>query len=244
MPSPKNLVTIHQPHFLPWLGYINKLAVSDTFIFLDDVDFRRDYFQHRTRIVTRDGALRWATLPVVKHSSGEVIRNIYIHTRGIERVIRIFENEYRHHPNYRQLHAGIWDAMRSSGDRLLDVNMTLIRHLCNLLGLRCRIYLASDLCPRTERTTRIYELARITGGDALLVGSGNMLGIHDTRYWQKRGIAIYRQNFIVAHHKYVQPSSSSFVAMASTVDALFSVGAKTTGMRVMHAKPQLYDLQN
>ena len=35
------LVACHQPNFLPWLGFFAKLARSDRFVLLDDVQFPR-----------------------------------------------------------------------------------------------------------------------------------------------------------------------------------------------------------
>ena len=37
-------VSIHQPQYLPWLPYIQKIDQSDLFIFLDSVDYQKtDY---------------------------------------------------------------------------------------------------------------------------------------------------------------------------------------------------------
>ena len=34
-------VTIHQPQFLPWLGYLDKIDQADLFIVLDSVQFKK-----------------------------------------------------------------------------------------------------------------------------------------------------------------------------------------------------------
>jgi len=46
------LVSIHQPHYLPWLRYPEIIARSDLFIVLDDVDFNRNGWQNRNKIKT------------------------------------------------------------------------------------------------------------------------------------------------------------------------------------------------
>src|SRR5919108_3321661 len=66
------IVAIHQPHFLPWLGYLHRMAAADLFVLLDHVQFERRNFQNRTSI-RMDGEARWLTVPVVQRSQKERI---------------------------------------------------------------------------------------------------------------------------------------------------------------------------
>src|SRR5947209_18898528 len=59
-------VAIHQPHYLPWLGYVAKWAAADLFVFLDTVQYEKNGWQNRNRIKTAEGA-RWLTVPVRAH---------------------------------------------------------------------------------------------------------------------------------------------------------------------------------
>ncbi|MBI5188629.1 MAG: WbqC family protein, partial [Nitrospirae bacterium] len=43
------IVSIHQPHFMPWLGYFDKIQRSDYFVFLDTVQFKKNEFQNRNK---------------------------------------------------------------------------------------------------------------------------------------------------------------------------------------------------
>ena len=56
-------VAIHQPHYLPWLGYLAKWAAADVFVFLDTVQYTKNGWQNRNRIKTATGP-RWLTVPV------------------------------------------------------------------------------------------------------------------------------------------------------------------------------------
>lgn len=57
-------VGIHQPHFLPWPPYLVKIIRSEEFVFLDDVQYRRHYYQNRTKIIGSDEKKRWIIIPV------------------------------------------------------------------------------------------------------------------------------------------------------------------------------------
>src|SRR5713101_6095158 len=59
------LVAIHQSHYLPWLRYFEKIARSDVFIVLDDVQYEKNGFQNRNKIKTAQG-WTYLTVPVLK----------------------------------------------------------------------------------------------------------------------------------------------------------------------------------
>ena len=44
------ICSAHQPAFLPWLGLIHKIMVSDTFVVMDIAKFRKRAFMHRNKI--------------------------------------------------------------------------------------------------------------------------------------------------------------------------------------------------
>lgn len=58
-------VSIHQPAYLPWLGYLDKIARSDIFVLLDTVQFDRTWFTHRQYVKTGNGPVL-LTVPVRK----------------------------------------------------------------------------------------------------------------------------------------------------------------------------------
>ena len=57
------IVAIHQPHYLPWLGYMDKLDQAEAFVVLDTVQFVRREHQNRNRIREANGWM-WLTVPV------------------------------------------------------------------------------------------------------------------------------------------------------------------------------------
>jgi hypothetical protein len=58
-------ISIHQAAYLPWLGYLSRIAESDVFVFLDTVQFEKNSFTNRNRIKTSSGSL-WLTVPVLQ----------------------------------------------------------------------------------------------------------------------------------------------------------------------------------
>ena len=60
-------IAIHQPNYLPWLGYFYKIANSDVFVFLDDVQFSKNSYTNRVQVFGKDEKMRWLTVPVSAH---------------------------------------------------------------------------------------------------------------------------------------------------------------------------------
>ncbi len=69
------IVAIHQPNYLPWLGYFAKMARADVFVFLDDVQFSKQSYINRVQILRDDGCSRWLTVPV-HVSLGQAINEV------------------------------------------------------------------------------------------------------------------------------------------------------------------------
>ncbi|MBD3393253.1 MAG: hypothetical protein GF418_14105, partial [Chitinivibrionales bacterium] len=55
-------IAIHQPQYMPWVGYFHKMASVDVFVFLDDVQFKKNEWQHRNRIRNAQG-WQWLSVP-------------------------------------------------------------------------------------------------------------------------------------------------------------------------------------
>ncbi len=58
------IVSVHQPQYLPWLGYFDKIERSDIFVFLDNVQFKKNEWQNRNKIKTSEG-WQWLSVPVI-----------------------------------------------------------------------------------------------------------------------------------------------------------------------------------
>ncbi len=59
------VVAIHQPNFLPWLGYFDKVAKSDVFVFLDSVQAPKTGGSWLNRVrLAMNGEARWVTAPI------------------------------------------------------------------------------------------------------------------------------------------------------------------------------------
>lgn len=71
-------VSIHQPHYWPWLGYLRKMKEVDIFVYLDNANYTKNGFINRNRIEI-DGKDYWLTIPVLtKGRMGQAIKNVKV----------------------------------------------------------------------------------------------------------------------------------------------------------------------
>ena len=66
--SENPVIAIHQPEHFPYMGFFQKMAKSDIFVILDNVNFRKNYFQNRNNFPNKQGQLEWFTIPVPSES--------------------------------------------------------------------------------------------------------------------------------------------------------------------------------
>lgn len=171
------IVASHQPLFFPWPGYLHKLARADIFILSDDVQFSKNNFQHRNRIVcAQTGRPRWLTVPV-RYRAATPINQVEIGTlpdddwRACH--LRLLRNSYRRARHYTWLMPRLEDFYSRPYERLVDVSVASVLLLIRLLRIPGPLIAASSLGVRPpDRTDRLINMVRLVGGDAYLAGLG------------------------------------------------------------------------
>lgn len=165
-------VTIHQPQFLPWLGYLDKIDQADLFILLDTVQFKKHEWQNRNRIRTAKG-WQWLTVPVLQHFR-QRIDEVLINPTAVWKTqhLRALEIHYarapyrsRYLPQLRELYSASWKT-------LSDLNKATVHWLLKAYGISTPIHSAADYAARDEPTDRLIDLCRAVGATAYLAGPG------------------------------------------------------------------------
>ncbi|HEY3277770.1 MAG TPA: WbqC family protein, partial [Syntrophorhabdaceae bacterium] len=60
------ILSIHQPSYFPWLGLLDKIAKSDVYMVMDEVQLTDAAYQHRNIFLTADGKIKYLTIPFKK----------------------------------------------------------------------------------------------------------------------------------------------------------------------------------
>ena len=91
----RKVVVIHQPDFMPYLGFFHRLLYADEFVILDNVQFLRRGWHHRDKIKTDSGE-KWFTVGVKKASQNTLIKDIILNEENWkEQHVNLIKNNYK-----------------------------------------------------------------------------------------------------------------------------------------------------
>jgi hypothetical protein len=218
-------VAIHQPNFLPWLGYFDKLARADVFVLLDSVQFPRSghgEWMNRVRILI-DGDPRWATVPIRRRGAQRIDEIEIDDSQDWRRkLLRTLQTTYARAPYFDEAYALAENVMTEPTTLLADLNERGVRQIASALLLdRTEIVRSSALAVDGSGSDLLAEITRAVGGTTYLSGRGADEYQREESY-AAAGIALRYQVF--EHPTYPQQRSASFVPGLSVVDALMNCG--------------------
>lgn len=218
-------VAIHQPNFLPWIGYFYKIAQVETFIFLDDVQFTKNGFTNRNRIVTSQGE-QWITLPVIQ--SGKSLQSInevliFDSERSVSKILKTIETNYRKSQYYVEIISVLKPFFENIEDASLSrMNQGLLTAICDKLKFDTKILKSSDIKNLTgESTERLISICNSLGADTYLSGFGGDK-YQELDLYKENGIKLTYTAF--SHPVYKQLGKLDFIPNMSILDYLFCVG--------------------
>ncbi len=221
-------IGIHQINFFPWLGYFNKMAKSDLFIYLDRVQLADRGPSQRTFMLENGEKV---TVPVgikMKGHREKEFREIELNENSPWKDIflRFVEKNYSTSEYYDEILGEIQKILDSHFTKLMDINMESIEMTRMLLGISTPIIMQSDIDydENARKGDLMMQLTKAVGGDIYLSGTGARAYM-DLSVFRNNGIEVQYQTFLP--FEYFQ-GNNSFVPGLSALDAFFHIGHKET----------------
>ncbi|WMW23241.1 WbqC family protein [Methanolobus mangrovi] len=218
------IVGIHQPNYLPYIGFFDKLKKSDIFILYDDAQFSKGDFHHRNKIRTPNGS-KWLTVPVEKKliSINKIrIRNDLLIGNNKWNISHLgdIQNNYSKAPFYQKFITELENIYNEDYDFLVDLNMRLIQFLSDSFNIKTKIVCSSEFGFNSKSTSKILDLVDAVGGNKYLSGScgKNYLEIEQ---FDRCGIELIFQDF---KHPIYDQQYNGFMPNMTSLDALLNAG--------------------
>ena len=220
------IICIHQPDFVPYLGFFHRLLLSDHFIILDDAQYIKGGWQNRDQIKGRNGPV-WLTLSIVKRFP-QAINEVMLQDdpQWIEDNLNLLRECYARAPYFDEVFPHIEAVYRGGHRRMIDLNIAMLQLAFDYFEIDIPMSFASQHALQSKSTQRLVDLVQLQGGTTYLTGTGSRDYLDEALFTQA-GIEVEWQRF--KHPVYPQ-QYGDFVPMLSCLDVLFNCGRESAAL--------------
>lgn len=165
-------LAILQPNYIPWRGYFDLIAHADILVLYDDVQYTKDDWRNRNRLLGPQGPF-WLTIPVQKKGLfGQKINEAKIQgPQWQKKHWRSIEVNY-HKAKYFSLYAEDLKVLyEQEYTYLVEVQRTFIEKIMVWLNLRTRLLNSSDFKYEGETASaRVLSICKLLNATEYLSG--------------------------------------------------------------------------
>jgi len=225
--SDKIIVGIHQPNFMPWVGYFYKIHRASDFVFLDNIQIEtksKQAFVNRVKVNTGAGET-WLTCPISKEkSTSKLIMDIQFVDKfdWRQKILKTLFYNYKKCLYFNDIYPFIEKLICSDYQHLGTYNSEIIMALSKAIGLKTSFHFSSKMnLLSQEKNERLIEICNKLNSCIYLSGKGGMQ-YHNQELFNNSGITYLDLNF---HHP-IYSTNKEFRKGLSIIDALFHLGFK------------------
>jgi len=218
-------IAIHQPNYLPYLGFFHKISLADVFVILDTVQFVKSgalAWMNRNKMRTRQGYM-WLTVPVLTKGRFPVILKEALIDNSKDWKKKHFNSIYHnyHRAAYFGKYCKFFENLFKKEWKILSLlNEEIIRYLIKQLNISVKIIKTSDLNIDGKGTQLLINICKRVGADEYIYGKHGE-DYMELEKFQQNKIKLIPQNF--QHPRYRQ-LYEPFIEDMSIIDLLFNEG--------------------
>lgn len=214
-----NMIAIHQPNYIPWAGYFYKILSSDSFVFLDDVQYTKNSFINRNRIKGPQGE-QWLTIPVKASIENEIREVKFAKNNWAIKHIKTLEACYGKSRYYKHYKDEFDEILLTPFENLSELNISIIKKICEWLNINVNFYLSSELNIEGKSDERLIEIMKKLNGKNYLSGSGGSKYQDENKFLQEGIQVIYYQYKVPIYEQLW----GEFIPGLSILDLIFNEG--------------------
>ena len=220
------IISINQPYFAPFPGFFSKAMRSDILVLLDSVQFPLgSTWLTRNRFKNHQGILR-LIVPVRKKGLGlQKINEVRIFTERnwTRKHLESLKTAYAKAPFFDEHLKSLEKIFSESYEKLIDVNLAIIRYLTESIRIQSKIVLLSEIGIEEKEPQLSVEICRKLGASHFLAQSGARKYIA-TEAFKDSGI----EPIFFNYRPVVYPQLwGAFERNLSAFDLLFNCGPKS-----------------
>ena len=216
-------VVIMQPTFLPWLGYFAMIEAAEHFVFLDDVQFSKQSWQSRNRILAPSGEAQLVSLSIARKPSKPLIHEARLAETGFETaLLQTVRQSYAKTPHGGLAADLLEDSFAAAKGNLGTLNACFIKSFADLIGIKAQFHHSSQMgVTGGGRSDRLLNLTQALGGETYLSPVGSLGYLAGDNPFEASPVDLRFLNF--THPEYPQ-GRHPFVSHLAAIDALAHLG--------------------
>lgn len=220
-------VVIHQPDFMPYLGFFDRLLQADIYVVFDNVQYVRGSraLTSRDKIKTQNGE-KWISVGIQKPPFGSMISEVLLRQDMEWRKdhVNIIRENYRKSAYYDEIMPYIEELYLYQCKRMMDFNMKSIEMLMALFDISIEMVMASSLQAKGKSNELIIDILKKLDCYRYLSGVGAK-DYYVPELYEKAGIQVVWQDF---RHPVYPQQYEGFIPYLSSIDMLFNCGIENS----------------
>ena len=213
------IVAAHQPNYVPYLGYFQKMFDCDIFVYLDSLEYSRGGFGARNRIKTAKG-VEYLTIPISISKNGKYTDVKFADLRWKTKHLKTIKTNYSKAKYFSEIFK-LYESAISTEGTFVDININLIETFANYLNINNRrIRLSEILFDFGHKSELIIDICNKLGASVYLSGAGAKV-YNDEELFNRNGIKL---TYVTYECPIYNQLWGNFEANLSILDYLFNCG--------------------
>jgi len=220
------IVSIHQPSYWPWLGLLDKIAKTNTFILLDDAQVVKGTYQYRN-IFFCNGEPKFVTLPLNLKLGMNFNEITFRNDTWRKEHLNKLYNYYLKTPFFDEVYSELVQFYDGEFEKPINLLKETMIFSFEKLGINVQLLLSSKLNVNGIKGDMVLNLCTAVSTDVYLAGSGSFDYMQEyLPKFEKVGIELKWHSF--KHPVYKQQHKYPFLEGLSCLDLFFFQGFKNS----------------
>ena len=199
MSTERLVVAGHQPNFLPWFVYFEKMMKCDIFVYSDDVQYPKQSYTNRVEIMVGKAA-GYLTLPVVKGGDARIADKQFVQDEATcSKLTKTLRLNFGGFPHFRDIEPLIDELQRAywQYQSIANLNIHMNQHLAAYMGIETPVRRGTQLgLEAFHSNDRLVQRCRILEAGTYLCGQGAD-GYQDEAFIAGAGIELRRIDYAI-----------------------------------------------
>lgn len=214
-----NSLAVMQPYLFPYIGYFQLINAVDTFIFYDDVDFIKNGWINRNKILI-NGDPKYITIPCSNASSFKKINTVEhnLDPRKRKKLLKKIRFSYANAPFFNSVYPVVKSVLNYDSNKIADIAVKSLLDTCGYLRLDA-IFKKSSECFNNhdlDAADRLIDITKQEGADHYINAFGGK-ELYEKKYFKKRDLKL---SFLKPEEVQYEQFGDKFVPWLSIIDVM------------------------